>query len=235
MSPSLINTLKKQYKILSGKISSIKIEHKCPHVWYGNSYGGFFVNPDLLHPDAIVYSFGIGQDTSFDDAIIQKHNCYVHGYDPTPKSIEWIAQRSDLSPKFHFHPFGLDKETRITHFNLPKNKEHVSGSIINHQNVDENNMVEVQMKSLIDIVSENNHSYIDVLKMDIEGSEYCVIESILNSSIEIRQILLEIHERFFDNGIEKTKELLNSLHQHGYKVFGISDTLEEISFIKVSS
>ncbi|MEN5058325.1 FkbM family methyltransferase [Sphingobacterium kitahiroshimense] len=235
MSPSLINTLKKQYKILSGKISSFKIEHKCPHVWYGNSYGGFFVNPDLLHPDAIVYSFGIGQDTSFDDAIIQKHNCHVYGYDPTPKSIEWIAQRSDLSPKFHFHPFGLDKETRITHFNLPKNKEHVSGSIINHQNVDENNMVEVQMKSLIDIVSENNHSYIDVLKMDIEGSEYCVIESILNSSIEIRQILLEIHERFFDNGIEKTKELLNSLHQHGYKVFGISDTLEEISFIKVSS
>lgn len=235
MSPSLINTLKKQYKILSGKISSFKIEHKCPHVWYGNSYGGFFVNPDLLHPDAIVYSFGIGQDTSFDDAIIQKHNCHVHGYDPTPKSIEWIAQRSDLSPKFHFHPFGLDKETRITHFNLPKNKEHISGSIINHQNVDENNMVEVQMKSLIDIVSENNHSYIDVLKMDIEGSEYCVIESILNSSIEIRQILLEIHERFFDNGIEKTKELLNSLHQHGYKVFGISDTLEEISFIKVSS
>ncbi|MEN5435628.1 FkbM family methyltransferase [Sphingobacterium faecium] len=235
MSPSLINTLKKHYKILSGKISSFKIEHKCPHVWYGNSYGGFFVNPDLLHPDAIVYSFGIGQDTSFDDAIIQKHNCHVHGYDPTPKSIEWIAQRSDLSPKFHFHPFGLDKETRITHFNLPKNKEHVSGSIINHQNVDENNMVEVQMKSLIDIVSENNHSYIDVLKMDIEGSEYCVIESILNSSIEIRQILLEIHERFFDNGIEKTKELLNSLHQHGYKVFGISDTLEEISFIKVSS
>lgn len=235
MSPSLINTLKKQYKILSGKISSFKIEHKCPHVWYGNSYGGFFVNPDLLHPDAIVYSFGIGQDTSFDDAIIQKHNCHVHGYDPTPKSIEWIAQRSDLSPKFHFHPFGLDKETRITHFNLPKNKEHVSGSIINHQNVDENNMVEVQMKSLIDIVSENNHSYIDVLKMDIEGSEYCVIDSILNSSIEIRQILLEIHERFFDNGIEKTKELLNSLHQHGYKVFGISDTLEEISFIKVSS
>lgn len=235
MSPSLINTLKKQYKILSGKISSFKIEHKCPHVWYGNSYGGFFVNPDLLHPDAIVYSFGIGQDTSFDDAIIQKHNCHVHGYDPTPKSIEWIAQRSDLSPKFHFHPFGLDKETRITHFNLPKNKEHVSGSIINHQNVDENNMVEVQMKSLIDIVSENNHSYIDVLKMDIEGSEYCVIESILNSAIEIRQILLEIHERFFDNGIEKTKELLNSLHQHGYKVFGVSDTLEEISFIKVSS
>jgi FkbM family methyltransferase len=235
MSPSLINTLKKQYKILSGKISSFKIEHKCTHVWYGNSYGGFFVNPDLLHPDAIVYSFGIGQDTSFDDAIIQKHNCHVHGYDPTPKSIEWIAQRTDLSPKFHFHPVGLDKETGITHFNLPKNKEHVSGSIINHQNVDENNMVEVQMKSLIDIVSENNHSHIDVLKMDIEGSEYCVIESILNSSIEIRQILLEIHERFFDDGIEKTKELLNSLHQHGYKVFGISDTLEEISFIKVSS
>jgi FkbM family methyltransferase len=233
MRQSLINTLKKQYKVLSGKISSFKIEHKCSHVWYGNSYGGFYVNPDLLHPDAIVYSFGVGQDTSFDDAVIQKHNCHVHAYDPTPKSIEWIAQRTDLSPKFHFHPVGLDKKTGTAHFNLPKNKEHVSGSIINHQNVDENNIVEVQMKSITDIVSENNHNYIDVLKMDIEGSEYCVIDSILNSSIEIKQILLEIHERFFENGIERTRSLLNSLHQHGYQIFGISDTLEEISFIKV--
>lgn len=232
MSPSLINTLKKQYKILSGKISSFKIEYHCPHIWYGNSYGGFYVNPDLLHPDAIVYSFGIGQDTSFDDTIIQKHNCQVFGYDPTPKSIDWIASRTDLSPNFHFHPFGLDKKTGIAHFNLPKNKSHVSGSIINHQNVDEHNMVEVQMKSFIDIVSENNHSYIDVLKMDIEGSEYAVMDSILESSIEIKQILLEIHERFFDNGIEKTKKLLHSLHKHDYQVFGISDTLEEISFIK---
>jgi FkbM family methyltransferase len=233
MRPSLINTLKKQYKILSGKITSFKIEHKCPHVWYGNSYGGFYVNPELLDADSIVYSFGIGQDTSFDDTLIQKHNCHVFGYDPTPKSIEWIAQRTDLSPKFHFHPVGLDNKTGITHFNLPKNKDHVSGSIINHPNVDEHNMVEVQMKSIVDIASENNHTYIDVLKMDIEGSEYCVIDRILDSSIQVKQILLEIHERFFDNGMEKTQLLLDSLHRHGYQIFGVSDTLEEISFIKV--
>lgn len=233
MRRSLINTLKKQYKILSGKISSFKIEHTCRHEWYGNSYGGFYVNPDLLHPDAIIYSFGIGQDTSFDEALIKKHNCHVFGYDPTPKSIAWIAQRTDLSPKFHFQPIGLDNKTGIAHFNLPKNKEHVSGSIINHQNVDEHNMVEVQMKSITDIILENKHTHIDVLKMDIEGSEYFVIDSILNSAIEIKQILLEIHERFFDNGVEKTKLLLDSLHRHGYQIFGVSDTLEEISFIKV--
>ncbi|MNL38792.1 hypothetical protein D3C87_1610300 [compost metagenome] len=69
--------------------------------------------------------------------------------------------------------------------------------------------------------------------MDIEGSEYCVIDSILDSSIEVKQILLEIHERFFDNGMEKTKSLLDSLRRHGYQIFGVSDTLEEISFIKV--
>ena len=94
-------------------------------------------------------------------------------------------------------------------------------------------MVEVQMKSIVDIASENNHTYIDVLKMDIEGSEYCVIDSILDSSIQVKQILLEIHERFFDNGMEKTQLLLDSLHRHGYQIFGVSDSLEEISFIKV--
>ena len=37
------------------------------------------------------------------------------------------------------------------------------------------------MKSLADIANELGHSHIDVLKMDIEGSEYEVIENILES------------------------------------------------------
>jgi hypothetical protein len=67
--------------------------------------------------------------------------------------------------------------------------------------------------------------------MDIEGFEYNVIESILNSNVEIGQILVEVHERFFENGQQRTIDMLEKLRKHDFLVFGISETFEEISLI----
>ncbi len=91
------------------------------------------------------------------------------------------------------------------------------------------------MKSIKDIVYELGHKQIDVLKMDIEGSEYNVIDSIVNSEIPVNQILIEFHDRFFENGIEKTRQAIIQLKQHGYEIFAFSDSFEEISFINKKS
>ncbi len=117
-------------------------------------------------------------------------------------------------------------------FHLPKNKEHVSGSVYDHSLVDEHDSVDVLLKEFKEIVHDLGHQSIDVLKMDIEGSEYAVMEGILNSGIPIKQILVETHERFFANGKEKGKEFFKLLHDHGYRIFAISDTYQEISLVK---
>jgi EAL domain-containing protein (putative c-di-GMP-specific phosphodiesterase class I) len=88
------------------------------------------------------------------------------------------------------------------------------------------------MKSFKEILKIHTHKKIDVLKMDIEGSEYDVIDNILKSGIQINQLVIELHERFFDNGKEKTIEFVNNLNSHGFEIFAISDTYEEISFIR---
>ena len=33
----------------------------------------------------MVYSVGLGQDISWDKALIEKYRCEVYGFDPTPK------------------------------------------------------------------------------------------------------------------------------------------------------
>ncbi|VTQ01077.1 FkbM family methyltransferase [Sphingobacterium daejeonense] len=214
-----------------GKIAFIDIEEKRQKQWYGNGYGGFYVDPTLVPDNAIVYSFGIGEDISFDKAIIEKHGSKVYGFDPTPKSINYI-KNNNTPEQFYFHPFGIGEKTGTVTFNLPKNKEHVSGSVYGHKLVDESNAVEVLLKEFKDIVNELGHRHIDVLKMDIEGSEYAVMEGILNSGIPIKQILVETHERFFDDGLEKGKKFFKQLHDHGYRIFAISDTYQEISLVK---
>lgn len=215
-----------------GKIAFIDIEEKREKQWYGNGYGGFYVDPTLVPDNAIVYSFGIGEDISFDKAIIEKHGSKVYGFDPTPKSINYI-KNNNTPEQFYFHPFGIGEKTGTVTFNLPKNKEHVSGSVYGHKLVDESNAVEVLLKEFKDIVNDLGHRHIDVLKMDIEGSEYAVMEGILNSGIPIKQILVETHERFFDDGLEKGKKFFKQLHDHGYRIFAISDTYQEISLVKI--
>ena len=88
------------------------------------------------------------------------------------------------------------------------------------------------MKSFKDILKMYNHDQIDVLKMDIEGSEYDVIASILNSKIEIGQILIEFHNRFFEDGFSRTKKAIKLLRSSGFELFAISDSKEELSFVK---
>ena len=214
-----------------GKIAFIDIEEKREKQWYGNGYGGFYVDPTLVPDQAIVYSFGIGEDISFDKAIISKHGCKVYGFDPTPKSINYV-KNNETPEAFYFHPYGIGEKTEMVTFHLPKNKDHVSGSVYDHKLVDEHNSVEVLLKEFKEIVSELGHDHIDVLKMDIEGSEYVVMEGILKSGIPIKQILVETHERFFEDGKEKGKKFFKQLHDHGYRIFAISDTYQEISLVK---
>jgi len=228
----MIKKIKKKLNQLNTKLirrfGYLKIIVKLDTVWYGNNYGGFFIYPKLLDKHSIIYSFGIGEDISFDRTIIENHDCTVFGFDPTPKSINWINSQN-LPLKFHFLDFGISNKSGFVDFYLPKNPEYVSGSIIIRNELYEK--IIVQMKSFNDIISELGHKHIDVLKMDIEGSEYEVIDDILNAPVLIGQILIEFHDRFVENGKMKTQLAIKKLKNHGYEIFSISETLDEISFV----
>ncbi|WP_426671405.1 FkbM family methyltransferase [Mucilaginibacter sp. McL0603] len=222
--------IKKLILRLTGKVKHLKKGIKLKSVWYGNQYGGFYVYPDLLNEDSIIYSFGIGRDISFDTTIIKNHNCKVFGFDPTPKSIEWIKGQ-DVPPKFTFHDLGISDKSGFCDFYFPKNPDNVSGSIVVQNNIDVCEKTTVKMQSIKDIMTGLAHTHIDILKMDIEGAEYSVIENILDSNASIDQILIEFHDRFVENGKAKTKHAIRYLNDKGFEIFAISDSCYEISFI----
>jgi FkbM family methyltransferase len=227
----MLKSLKKVYNQLQGKYVAIEKTVVANHAWYGSPYGGFFVCPDILNNKSIVYSFGIGEEMSFDLELIEKHNCTVVGFDPTPKSIQWIANQN-LLENFTFYPYGIAGESGVVEFFLPKNSEHVSGSIIHTTNVNKLESIKVEMKSIQDILRQLKHQRIDVVKMDIEGAEYEVLPKILESEILIDQILVEFHHRMIPNGASLTKNAIESMRKHGYHVFAVSESLEEVSFIR---
>ncbi len=222
--------LKKLFLTLSGKYGHLQKGISCKSSWYGNNYGGFYVCPDIISEHSIIYSFGIGEDISFDQAIIKNHGCNVFAFDPTPKSIAWLHQQK-LPEKFLFHEYGIGEKDAIVDFYLPKNPNYVSGSSILQNNIDTNEKIKVPLKSIESIINELGHKQIDVLKIDVEGSEYAIIDSLLNSGTRINQILIEFHDRFFENGRLMTMSAIEKLNKNGFEIFAVSDTFEEVSFI----
>lgn len=226
---SLIRKIRLRITLKKEEVAHLKATFHCPKKWYGTTYGGFYINPQMVSKNAVVYSIGLGKDISFDRRVMKDHACHVYGFDPTPDSIQYIRKQTPQS-LFHFYDFGIACETKTEKFYLPINKKGVSGSMVLNAHVNNLDFIEVKMKSLSDLTSMLGHKKIDVLKMDIEGSEYEVIANIIHSGIPIGQLLVEFHDRFFEGEI-RSKKTVELLHQNGFEIFGVSLNYEEVSFV----
>ena len=103
--------------------------------------------------------------------------------------------------------FGISSFSGKKEFYLPKNQNHVSGSLISIKTVDKKDSIFLEFKTLDEAMKSNNHNYLDLLKMDIEGSEYEAIENILNKSIKINQIVVEFHPHLIKKMVERKHKI----------------------------
>lgn len=194
---------------------------------YGTDYGSWPVIDGSLGPDSVVYSFGIGEDISFDLEVIERYGCVVHAFDPTPRSIDWISLQ-DLPGGFVCHPYGLAGSSRVMRFAPPSKEGHVSYRAASaEKGID---LVDLQVHPLDWFMQELGHNHVDYLKMDIEGSEYEVISDLADKGITPGQICIEFHHRMHGHTDEETKRAVKQLQGMGYKIHYVSDTGREYGF-----
>jgi FkbM family methyltransferase len=197
---------------------------------FGSAYGGWNIITDRIGINSIVYSFGVGEDASFDLALVAKFGLRVHAFDPTPKSIEWVRSQH-FGEQFVLHEFGLANVDGEIAFNPPENANHVSYTILDRPATC-NRAIRFPVKKLQTIMDLLGHTHIEILKIDIEGAEYGVIQDLLKYNIRPEQILVEFHHRFPGVGIAKTKAAIAQIKEMGYALFAVSSSGEEFSFVR---
>lgn len=92
-------------------------------------------------------------------------------------------------------------------------------------------VVLVQVRKIESIMADLGHNTLDLLKIDIEGSEYPVLSSLLSTPLRPGLLLVEFHHRFKSIGALPTKETVKALREAGYKLYFISKSGEELCFI----
>jgi FkbM family methyltransferase len=208
----------------------------------GTTYGGWSIPENFLNSDSVCYLAGAGEDISFDVGIVKKFNCKVYILDPTPRAYshyELLIQNTqkglntpinnepdqsynllpDNIDKLNFLKIGLWSGSGEIKFFEPKNSSHVSHSALNLQNTQRYFIGKV--KKLSELMKELNHDHLDLLKIDIEGAEYNVIESIIHDKVQIKVICVEFDEANhpLDNKfLLRINNTLKSLFKAGYRI-----------------
>jgi FkbM family methyltransferase len=180
------------------------------------------ISPSRLPEEPLVYSLGLSENLSFDLGMIQQYGANVHGFDPTIESRSFIA-KSHLPRGFHYHCLAvagqdgqLDLYERIGKGGRKKGACFLKASC----------------KKISSLVQELGHSRLDVLKIDVEGSEYSILEDVCLKGIHASQIAVEFHHRFEEVGLLATVRAHQMLLRHGYQLAHISDWAEEFLYVK---
>ena len=90
---------------------------------------------------------------------------------------------------------------------------------------------QVSVNKLSTLMAKNHHKQIDLLKMDKEGSEYVVINDLIEENVPVTQICIEFHHRFKGIGLQKTIVAVESLNKNGFDIVAISNSKEEYTFV----
>lgn len=196
---------------------------------FGSATAGWTVACERLSSRSVVWCVGIGEDISFDLAIHDAYGMPIEAFDPTPRSLTWVRMQP-LPASYRVHPYGLADRDGEVSFRPPLDPGHVSHSMLHDEGAGGEG-VRGEVRRLGTLAAMIGQSRIDLLKMDIEGAEYGVIDDLPRQPLLPRQLLVEFHHRFPGVGIGRTRAAVATLRSLGYRLFHVSPNGEEYAFL----
>ena len=131
---------------------------------FGSTYGGWWIETAGLNEHSKIISAGIGEDITFDLALIKQFGCSILAFYPTPKAVAYAIQFQTES-RFQFNVYGLvDKDGEIS-LVPPENSDYASYSVA--ASMPSQQSFTFSAKSLKTILTEAGWDAVDLLKMDI--------------------------------------------------------------------
>ena len=181
----------------------------------GSDYGGWLIPVNYLSKGDVCYAVGVGEDASFDIALARELGCEVHSFDPTPRAVDYMGDLEPI-PGVEFHPIGVWKEDGQIQFYAPATDSHVSHSAVNIQRSEKSFFARV--RTISSLMEQLGHSEIALLKLDIEGAEYEVLDQMLNTSIRPGVLLVEFDQ---PTPVRETLRMRNRLGAEGYELIAV--------------
>lgn len=217
----------------------------------------YYVPEGLLNADSIAYCIGAGEDISFDTELKITYDCNVVILDPTPYGINHFERLKDYTARgirltldeghlvpytyrisarqldeIQFLPIGVWSEKTVLRFHDPQMENYPSYSAVLF--TDSDKVIEAPVDRLGNIMRSQGHAHLDLVKIEIEGAEYTVIDTIIEDKLDIDLIVVEFDEVWNPRNIGfhfRIKSACKKLRDAGYVMIHSTPQLKR-SFLR---
>lgn len=172
-----------------------------------------------LNQDSVVFDVG-GYEGDWAEKIHSKYGSNLHIFEPVPDFITKIIDKFTGEPKITINNCGLAGSTR---------KENISFEADSSSVCKENeNRILIKLKDVNEYIKENNIEEIDLMKINIEGGEYELLEYMIENNLikKVKNLLVQFHH-FVPNAKERMFSIYKKLelsHEQTFQVEFVWET-----------
>jgi FkbM family methyltransferase len=169
---------------------------------------------DFLTSSSTVFDLG-GYEGEWTSDIYARYNCNVYVFEPVSSFADIIRRRFIKNEKIRVYPIGLAEKNSEVSIIIDRFASRIESTGSSSKPTEK-----IQLRSFTEFTNENNIASIDLLKINIEGAEFPLLENLVinNAHLHIKCFLIQFHD-FAENAIERRKTLQEVLGKTHVKFF----------------
>ncbi|MFM9839133.1 MAG: FkbM family methyltransferase [Cyclobacteriaceae bacterium] len=158
-----------------------------------------------LHKDSIVFDLG-GYEGQWASDIFSKYQCTIYLFEPFKPYCENIRSRFSKNDNLKIFDFGLGLSDKI----LKLYSQDDASSVFKQSGVAH----DIEIKKASDFIAKLNTPFINLMKINIEGGEYELLEELIDSGLiaKIKNVQVQFHD-FVPNANKRMEQIQKSLRK----------------------
>lgn len=167
-----------------------------------------------LNEDSVVFDVG-GYKGEFTEKIYNKFKCNVFVFEPIPEFFNSLCDKFSTNKKIKIYNFGFHNKKELVPIQLNDD----SSSIFR---VDLDKACSVEMKKFSEFVKENDITKVDLLKLNVEGAEYYILDDIIKNNLQLVIDNIQVQFHYIDSKFDRYKkkfcDVLSETHRLTYRI-----------------
>lgn len=160
-----------------------------------------------LNDNSIIFDVG-GYRGEWAEAMFENYTSSIHIFEPVQDFASALKTKFKANKKITSYDFGLGAETKALEISLQED----ASSTFKTQGA----TTEIQIRDIVDFIDENDIKNIDLIKLNIEGAEFELLERLITSGYieKFKNLQIQFHD-FVDDAKERRariREKLNKTH-----------------------
>ncbi len=158
-----------------------------------------------LNEDSLVFDLG-GYEGQWASDIFSKYLCKIFVFEPSKPYAANIKSRFSRNKFIQVFDFGLGQSEKV----LKLYSSNDSSSVFKKHGI----AYDIEIRNATNFISSKGITKIDLIKINIEGGEYELLEDLIRSEMikNIKNIQVQFHD-FVPNAFEKMKSIQNALQK----------------------